>query len=414
MTDSKKTASVLGIGRVGLPLCLILAEEGYKVFGIDVREDYVQKIARAEMPFMEENAAELLKRHVNKNFFPTTDTEKVKESEYIVLTLGTPVDEHLNPDYRQIDSAIRDLTKQLKKGQTIILRSTVAPGTTEHLKDIIEKETGIIIGKEIFLAFCPERIAQGKAIEETKEIPQIIGGIDAESTKRAAEFFKPFTREQIETDARSAELAKIFTNMYRYVNFSIANEFMILAEEHQRDIHEIIHLINHNYKRGGVKQPGYTAGPCLYKDGFFLINTMPFNELISVSWKINETTPLYLLKKVKERMELKNKRVALLGMSFKADNDDTRNSLSFKIKKALAMENAAVECHDPYVQEFNGKRVEEVLRGAELVIIAMNHSPYKKLSLEKIKGLVKKNCIVCDVWNMFGKNKIIYKVSEAK
>jgi len=202
--------------------------------------------------------------------------------------------------------------------------------------------------------------------------------------------------------------------MYRYVNFSIANEFMILAEEHQRDVYEIIHLINHNYKRGGVKQPGYTAGPCLYKDGFFLTNTMPFNELISVSWKINETTPLYLLKKVKEKMQLKNKRAALLGMTFKADNDDTRNSLSFKIKKALEREQAIVECHDPFVKEFNKKNVEETIKGAELLVIGMNHSEYKKLSFGKIKELVKKNCLVCDIWNIFGKNKIIYSISETE
>jgi len=406
------TVSVVGIGRVGLPLCLILAESGYKVYGIDVRQDYIAKIKKAEMPFVEDKAQELLEKHVNKNFFPTTEMAKTKEADYIVLTLGTPVDEHLNPEYKQIEAVMQSIVKLLRKGQTIILRSTVAPGTTEYLKDFIEKQSTLKVGKDIFLAFCPERIAQGQAIEETKEIPQIVGGINEESTKKAIEFFRPFTREQLKTDAKSAELAKIFTNMYRYINFSIANEFMILAEEHERDIYEIIHLINHNYKRGGLKMPGYAAGPCLYKDGFFLINTMPFNELISVSWKINETTPLYLLGKIKNKTSLKGKKVALLGMAFKADNDDTRNSLSFKIKKALQREHAIVECHDPFVEEYRKKKVEEVLKGAEVVIIAMHHSEYKKLSFEKLKKLASKNCIVCDIWNLLGKNKIIYKTGE--
>ncbi len=410
----EKKVCVVGIGRVGLPLCLILAEAGYKVFGIDVRQDYVQKIARAEMPFVEEHALELLEKHVNKNFFPTEKSDEIGNSDYVVLTLGTPVDEHLNPDYKQLDTVMRELIKHPKKGQVIVLRSTVAPGTTEYLKGLIEKETALKVGKDIFLAFCPERIAQGKAIVETREIPQIIGGIEPESTKKAMEFFRPFTREQLPTDARSAELAKIFTNMYRYINFSIANEFMILSEEHEREVYEIIHLINHNYKRGGVKQPGYTAGPCLYKDGFFLVNTLPFSELISVSWKINETTPLYLLKKVKEKMDLKEKKVALLGMAFKADNDDTRNSLSFKIKKALEREHAVVECHDPFVKEFSGKKAEEAIKGADLLVIAMNHSEYKKIPFEKIKQAVKKNCVVCDIWNVFGKNKVIYNISEAE
>ncbi len=408
----KKTVSVIGIGRVGLPLCLTLAQAGFKVYGIDVREDYIEKIKKKEMPFEEENAQKLLEKYTGKEFIPSTDLSKVKESEHVVLTIGTPVDEHLNPDYRQIDGVIENLIENLQENQTIILRSTVSPGTTEYLKDKIEKESKMKIGKNLFLAFCPERIAQGKAIEETKILPQIIGGIEKESTKKAVEFFKEFTDEQLETDAKSAELAKIFTNMYRYINFSIANEFMILAEEHDRNVYEIIHLINHNYKRGGVKQPGYAAGPCLYKDGFFLINTMPFDELISVSWKINETTPLYLLKKIKAKKDLKHKKIALLGMAFKADNDDTRNSLSFKIKKALKRENAEVECHDPLIKEFNQKSAEEVLRDAEVIIVGINHSAYKTLSIEKIKKLAKKDCIICDVWNVFGKNKIIYSLNE--
>lgn len=409
----EKTASVIGIGRVGLPLSLTLAEAEYKVYGIDSNKEYVQEILKGKMPFMEEKGQEYLEKHLNNKFFPTTDSSKVKESEYILLTLGTPVDEHLNPDYGQIKKVAEDLKDNLKKGHTVILRSTVAPGTTEYLKGFFENKTKLKVGKDLFLAFCPERIAEGKAITETREIPQIVGGIDKESTKKAKEFFKSFTNEQLETDAKSAELAKIFTNMYRYINFSIANEFMILAEEHGRDSHEIIDLINHNYKRGGIKQPGYAAGPCLYKDGFFLTSTMPFNELISVSWKINETIPLYLLKKLKEKTSLKNKKVALLGMSFKADIDDTRNSLSFKIKKALEMEHAIVECHDPFVKEFNSD-VKEILREKNAVVIAMNHSEYKKLGFEGLKELVKKDCIVCDIWNIFGKNKTVYKISETK
>ncbi len=404
-----KTVSVIGIGRVGLPLCLSLAEAGFKVYGIDKRQDYIQTIKNKEMPFEEDKAKELLEKHVNSNFIPSIELNKVKESDYVILTIGTPVDEHLNPEFKQIDSLTRNLLPYLKKNQVIILRSTVSPGTTEYLKDLIEKETEFKIGKNLFLAFCPERIAQGKAIEETKELPQIVGGIDKESTKKATEFFKKFTVEQVESDARSAELAKIFTNMYRYINFSIANEFMILAEEHEREIYDILHLINHNYKRGGVKQPGYAAGPCLYKDGFFLINTMPFNELISVSWKINETTPLYLIKKIKAKTALKNKKVVLLGMSFKADNDDTRNSLSFKIKKALEKEHAELKFHDPLVEKFKGN-LDEVLKNAEIVIIGINHSEYRNLSLDYIRKLVKKDCLICDIWNVFKQNKIIYTV----
>ncbi len=405
--------AILGIGRVGLPLSLIIAETGFTVYGIDVREDYVNLIKSKKMPFVEEEAQELLEKQVGKNFFPTTEIKHLSEVDIIILTLGTPVDEHLNPDFKQINSVLHDLKDKLRKGQLIILRSTVSPGTTEYIKEFIEKNTSFQVGKDLFLAFCPERIAEGKAIVETKEIPQIIGGIDKKSSEMAKNFFSKITKECILTDSRSAELAKIFTNMYRYINFSISNEFMILAEEHERNIYEILHLINYNYKRGGVKSPGYTAGPCLYKDGFFLVNTMPFTELISTSWKINETTPLYLLKKVKEmKGSLKGKKVVILGMSFKADIDDTRNSLSFKIKNALIQENTATVCHDPLVKEFNSD-LSNTLKDADVLFIGINHSFYKKnLSIDFLKKLVKKDCIVCDIWNLLGKTKICYSLKE--
>lgn len=401
--------SVIGIGRVGLPLALYIADKGYKVFGIDVNPEFIKKLEDKELPFIEAGAKELLDKYVGNNFIPTLEQNKVNESEVVILTLGTPVDEHLNPDYKQIENVLEAFKKHLKENQLIVLRSTVAPGTTEYIKQVIEKDTEFKIGENLFLAFCPERIAEGKAIEEIKSIPQIIGGMDEKSKEKAKEFFKPLVDEYILTDSRSAEMAKIFTNMYRYINFAIANEFLILAEEHERDVYEIINLVNHNYKRGGLKLPGFTAGPCLYKDGFFLVNAMPFNELISVSWKINETLPLYLLKKIKEKTELEGKKVALLGMTFKADVDDTRNSLSFKIKKALERENIELAIHDPVIRKYQAD-LNESLKDADVVIFAINHSEYRNLDLNELKSRVNDKCLVCDIWNLFGRNKIIYEL----
>jgi UDP-N-acetyl-D-mannosaminuronic acid dehydrogenase len=404
-----KTISIIGIGRIGLPLALAFAEKGFKVYGIDIDKEHVEKIKKGEMPFIEEGANSLLKRQVGVKFFPTLDYECIRKSDYVILTLGTPVDEHLNPDYSQINRVLREIMGRLQKDQIIILRSTVSPGTTEYIKDYIEKNTDLRIGKNIFLSFCPERIAEGKALKELKEIPQIVGGIEKKSSIKAKELFENITKECLITDAKSAELAKIFTNMYRYVNFAIANEFMILAEEHERNIHEIVDLINKNYKRGGVKPPGYTAGPCLYKDGFFLVNTMPFNELISVSWKINETIPLYLIKRIKERINLKGKKVALLGMGFKANIDDIRNSLSFKIKKTLEREQCNLFIHDPFVRKYNTD-IKKVLKHADVVMIGVNHDFYKKLTLNRVKKIVKKGCIICDIWNIFKTGEIIYEI----
>ena len=195
--------------------------------------------------------------------------------------------------------------------------------------------------------------------------------------------------------------------MYRYINFAIANEFMILAGNHHRDIYQIVDLVNKNYKRGGLALPGLTGGPCLFKDGFFLIGDVPFADLIATSWKINESIPLFLIKKVRERTKLEGKKTVILGLAFKAEIDDIRESLAFKVKKALERERAKVFLHDPYVPGYQSN-LDEILKGADLIFLATNHNFYKQLDIKSIKKIVSKNCVICDVWNVFKTNKIIF------
>lgn len=413
----KKIASVIGIGRVGLPLALVIADAGYKVFGIGRSIEKVNNINNGIMPFIEQDAPTFLKKHINKNFFASTDYSYIDKSDYIILTLGTPVDENMNPVYDQIDLAIQQAKKYFHSGQTLILRSTISPKTTRYVASIVESVKGINVGKNFYIAFCPERIAEGKAIDEIKSIPQIIGGVDKASAKKAAEFFKSIGTPTILTDDVSAELAKLFTNMYRYINFAIANEFMVLAKNYNRDVYEINNLVNFKYKRNGLSFPGLTAGPCLFKDGFFLISDLPFVDLIATSWKINESIPIFLVKQIRERMRLEGKKAVILGLAFKAEIDDIRESLSFKVRKALLHERANVVLHDPFVKEYSNQTIEKdiynAIVGADLVFIATNHKEYKNLDVKKIKNLVKKNCIVCDVWNVLGTGKIVYKINNA-
>ncbi|MFH2021237.1 MAG: nucleotide sugar dehydrogenase [archaeon] len=407
MGISLDNVCVIGLGRVGLPLSLAIAEAGFKVFGHDIDESVVSQINQKKMPFREVNADILLKKHTNLNFFPSTDSSSMKNCAYIIICLGTPVDEHLNPDYSQINAILDLLKKNLSIGQTLIFRSTVAPGTTEFIKDNLERSTQLLCGKDFFMAFCPERIAEGNAIVEIKVVPQIIGGITQACSNKAKSFFDKITYECLVTDAKSAELAKLFTNMYRYINFAISNEFAIIASEHDRQIHEITHLVNHNYKRGGLPYPGFTAGPCLYKDGFFMLNNIPFAELITSSWRINEGLPNYLLQKIKKEYgSIKGKKAVILGLSFKKNHDDTRNSLSFKLKKSLIMEQCEVKLHDPFVKGYD-QELSKVLEGAEIIIIATNHDIYKSLSRKRLSELAN-NCIVCDIWNITGERKLIY------
>lgn len=413
---SKNTVSVVGIGRVGLPLALVLAKKNFKVFGIGRDPLKIEQINKGVMPFREKGASRLLKETVKKSFLSTTDYSVIAESNYIVLTLGTPIDENMNPVFTQIEDAIQQMKPYLRPGQTLILRSTVSPGTTKYTSMLISDLKQLKPGVNFYIAYCPERIAEGMAIEEIETIPQIIGGLDKKSSIKAEEFFKKIGVKTMISDDVSIELAKLFTNMYRYINFAIANEFMFLAENQEREIHEIIKLVNFGYSRGGISSPGLTGGPCLFKDGFFLISDLPFNDLISTSWKINESVPLILINKIKKHMRLEKKKAVILGMAFKAEIDDTRESLSFKVRKALLRENAEVYLHDPFVKSYQYqeiyKDVYSVLENANLIFVATNHKAYKSMDLKKLKTVVAKNCMICDVWNVFGTGKILFNISE--
>jgi len=409
--SGKLTAAVVGIGRVGLPLALFLADKGFTVNGVDVDSQKVNLIAAGKMPFLEEGAPVLLKKHLNKSFFVSSDFKNIAPVKTIILTLGTPVDENMNPSLVQIDKALELSRPYFTKGQLLILRSTVSPSTTGYVKSYLNDLKGIKVGTNFFLAFCPERIAEGKSLKELAEIPQIVGGVDRASSRRAAEFFKNLGIEVNISDDISAELAKLFTNMYRYINFAIANEFMILAGDYNRDIYKIVDLVNKNYKRGGLALPGLTGGPCLFKDGFFLVGDVPYTDLITTSWKINESVPLFLIKKIRERTKLEGKKAAILGLAFKAEIDDIRESLAFKVKKALERERSKVYLHDPYVPGYQND-LDEVLGSADLIFLATNHAYYRKLEFAKVKKLVSKNCVICDVWNVFNTNRIIFTVKS--
>lgn len=412
----QKKVAVVGIGRVGLPLALMIASKNHFVYGIDKDPEKTTTINKGKMPFIERGAQALLRRTKEKNFTATTDYSVIKECSAIIITLGTPIDENMNPVFTQIESALETMKPYLKKGQLLVLRSTVSPGTTEYVSSILEDTTDLVVGKNFYLAFCPERISEGRSIEEIPKITQIVGGLDKKSTRIAAELFHSIGVKTLETDAVSSELAKLFTNMYRYINFAISNEFMVLAEKYKRDIYEIINLVNYGYPRGGLRSPGLTGGPCLFKDGFFLISDLPFGDLISASWKINESIPVMLVNRVSEQMKLKGKKATILGLTFKADIDDIRESLSFKVRKSLFRERAIVTLHDPYIKEYTYQSIEpdvyKAIKGAELIFIATNHKEYQKLDVRKIKALAKKDCLVCDIWNVFKTNKITFRLKD--
>ena len=399
------TLGVIGIGRVGLPLALVFAKSGVRVIGIDKNEGYVEGLKRGEKPFYEEGIEGLLNL---PNFTPTTDFQwGVGESDILILCVGTPLTQGYNPDYSQLYSALSEISKVSIEGKLIIIRSTVPPGTLEDkVIPFLEDKTGLVVGQGFGIAICPERIVEGKAIEEIKELPEIIGSIDEVITEIATELFHKINpnKKILKTTPKAAELAKLFSNVYRYVNFALANEFALLAEGFGEDSLEIINIVNSGYPRGGVPRPGLAGGPCLTKDGYFLLSGIAFPDFILLAWRLNEFIPQHIVNKLKQRLKEKGKpihrcKVALLGLAFKAGIDDTRYSPSVRIAEILEGENISIAKHDPYIE--GTETLEDAVSNADAIILATNHPEFDGLC-QAIQHLDKPNqgCILIDCWGV--------------
>ena len=414
MPLDKKNVAVIGIGRVGLPLALVLADKGYQVLGVDVDRDRLAAINQKILPFLEEGAETLLKKYYGNGFTTVYNDlgPSIEQSDIIIITLGTPIDSSYMPNFSQIINFFEEACPFLREGQLIILRSTIAPGVTESVKRLIALKSKLKVGHDIFLAYCPERIAEGKAVQELSEIPQIIGSLDDKSANLAANIFRKITKTIHFTSPLSAELAKLYCNIYRYIDFAIGNEFMMIAEQQGADIYEVLKLVNDGYKRAGLKSPGFTAGPCLVKDSFFLLDKSPYLDLMVAAWRINENLPGFLVNKLKEKHgSFIGKKVAILGLAFKKNIDDTRYSLSPKLQNYFLGEGASVMTHDPLI---SSDTLEATLEDADFVIIATNHDEYKESGLKQIIRFAKESCIICDIWNMWGTNKILFNLDDLR
>ncbi len=400
---------VIGLGRVGLPLACVLADSGFTVVGIDADVRRVEFVNNGIPPFLENNMPELLSKVTGRNLTATTSYESVQSSDYVIITVGTPVDDNLNPVLSDLNRVLDQIGPYFRNGQTVILRSTVSPGTTAQIAKTLAQMSGKTPDKDFFVAFCPERIAEGKSIEEIRTIPQIIGGIGPESVRKAKEVFDILGIETLVADALSSELAKLFSNMYRYINFAIANEFMMICSQFGSNYEQVRYLVNYNYQRGGLMGAGLTAGPCLYKDGFFLLDHVPFTDLIGTSWRINENTPNFLVNLVQSISPIEDKAVAILGMAFKANIDDTRQSLSFRLKKLVEARGGRVLLHDPLIAKYASRNLKEIVSEADIVMIAAPHNEYRN----NLRGILAQNnsILVCDVWNICGAGQLVFEAS---
>jgi UDP-N-acetyl-D-mannosaminuronic acid dehydrogenase len=356
------------------------------------------------MPFSETGAQELLERLDRDGRLELSErVADAARARQIVITLGTPSFSHIEIDMRDIRSALDDLLGVLAPGHSLILRSTIAPGTTDFVAGYLAKHRGFQIGQEVFVAHAPERIAAGRFLAEIDTLPCIIGGVGERSGEVAAELFSAFAAPIVQTTPVQAELAKIWTNILRYTTFALPNLLMMDCERHGANVFEVIELINRDYPRGGIAQPGLTAGTCLRKDFAFSEERSAAPGMLLAVSRVNESVPLFLVEGIKRRLgALAGRKVAVLGLAFKADTDDERDSLAHKLIRLLERELADVSVHDPHVPTPTVS-LGEALEGAAAVVVATNHTDFRDArTLEAIVERAGGDCLVVDPWDCWG------------
>jgi UDP-N-acetyl-D-mannosaminuronic acid dehydrogenase len=406
--------SIVGLGRVGLPLALSFADRGLSVLGIDKDAERLGSVREGRMPFAETGTQELLDRVRATGRFDLSDrVADAAGADHIVITLGTPSFSHIEIDMRDIRSALDDLLPVLREGHALILRSTIAPGTTDFVAGYLTKRRGFYVGSDLFVAHAPERIAAGRFLEEIGTLPCIVGGVGEESGEVVGRLFEVFGAPIVQTTPVQAELAKIWTNILRYTHFALPNLLMMDCEQFDANVFEVIDLINHHYPRGGIAQPGLTAGTCLRKDFAFSEERSNSPGMLLAVSRVNESVPRFLVEGVKRRIgSLRGRKVAVLGLAFKADTDDERDSLSHKLVRMLERELADVAVHDPRVATPTAT-FDEAVTGADVVFVATNHTEFCGADgLRAIAERVRGDSLLVDPWNCWGVSQVFAYASE--
>src|SRR5919109_468985 len=402
--------SVIGLGRVGLPLALCFADAGLGVLGVDKAPERLEAVRSGRMPFKEPGTHELLARTTIELSGRVSEAAR---ADAIVLTVGTPSFSHVEIDMGEVRSVLDDLLPHLREGQLLVLRSTVAPGTTEFVAGYLEKQRGFTAGEDLFVAHVPERIAADRFLEEIATLPCIVGGIGEASGERAARLFEMLGAPIVHTSPVQAELAKIWTNILRYTTFALPNLLMMDCERYGANVFEVIDLINRDYPRGGIALPGMTGGTCLRKDFAFSEERSNAPGMLLAVSRVNESVPLFLVQGLKRRLgSLAGRKVAVLGLAFKADTDDERDSLSHKLVRLLERDLADVAVHDPHVQTPTTS-FEEAVLDAEAVVVATNHTAFRGRDvLRAIADSAKSDAVIADPWDTFGAAQVFGYATE--
>jgi len=372
-----------GGGHVGFPLGLMFASKNKKTVLYDLNKEILNKIKKAEIPFKEDFAKTYLKKY-KKNIFLSSDFEILSKCKFLVVCIGTPVNKlTLEPELKPFYDFFFKLKKKIKKDQHIVIRSSVQIGSIKKIYNILSK-------KNKNITYCPERIVQGKSLKELPALPQIISGYSINSLSEVKKLFKKICRKIILTSVVEAELIKLFTNSYRYINFSISNQLFMMCEQLGINFKEIRKKMREGYERTfAMPSAGFAAGPCLLKDTLQVSNYFDHKfTLGNAAIDINENLPNFLFKRLKQKFNLKKKIVGVLGMSFKAETDDIRDSLSIKFIEILKKNNIKYMQSDEYYKNINNVSIEHLIKKSHIIIIGVPHKKYKLIKIPKNKFII--------------------------
>ncbi len=389
----KNNISIIGgTGHVGLPLGLAFSTQKFKVQLIDLDQRSVQMVNHGKLPFTEENGEKVLKRAINnKKIIASTNIELIKKSKYIIICIGTPIKSNLKPELKYFIDFFRKLKKHLKKSHILIIRSSVYPGICNKVQKILER-------KNTNIAYCPERIVQGKSLNELPKLPQIISSFNYKAKYEASKLFKNITKKIIYSSILEAELIKLFSNAYRYIHFSISNDFYKICNSFNINYESLRKKMVDGYERNtAIPKAGFTAGPCLLKDTMQLASFSKRKfELGYAAMNINQNLPIFLIKGIEKKYNLKKNLIGILGMSFKAEVDDIRDSLSIHLIKYLKSRKFKYLQHDPYFMSNENSQLPNLIKKSKIIIVCAPHKIYKSLKIPK-------NKIIIDIWNIIKK-----------
>ena len=395
-----KKVCVIGLGCIGLPTACILSSKGFKVVGVDTNQKLVEELSQVNIDPIEPGLAGLANSVIKSgNFIPKLSPE---EADGFIICVPTSLTGDHKADLTYVKDAAKSILPYLRKGNLVILESTVPPGTTvEILKPILEK-SGLKIGNELYLAYCPERVLPGNILKELVENDRIIGGINPESAEVVKAIYQSFVEGEIYfTDATTAEMVKLVENSFRDVNIAFANEVSKICDKLNLNIWKVIDLAN-KHPRVSILKPGPgVGGHCIAVDPFFIVEKAPDEvKLIKTARGVNDSMPDYIAEKVERAVreaKVKNPIIACLGITYKAGTGDLRGSPALKIVRRLGEKGYTVRACDPYIKDFTEfplSTLEEAVEGADCLVLLVDHKEFKEINLDALLKKMRGSIII--------------------